>query len=138
MMLHEKLYQYSSQGWDFSTCLQNHIILLQFLNNNIAKKSYKLIYDVNIYEKHIHKLTDEETVINGMQMDFGIRYLSDLQSKRFCLLCLQSLNSMKCLLQYRQDTFFVLQITFMFVIIYNCCGVDNTNDKKILLLILAS
>lgn len=78
MMLHDKLYQYSSQGWDFSTCLQNHIILLQFLNNNIAKKVISLIYDVNIYEKHIHKLTDEETVINGMQMDFGIRYLSDL------------------------------------------------------------
>lgn len=58
-MPHERLYQYSSLGLDFSTCLQSHTILLQFLIKNIAKLGFNwsLTYlQRNCHKYHVYKI----------------------------------------------------------------------------------
>lgn len=61
VMPHERLYQYSSLGLDFSTCLQSHTILLQFLIKNIAKLGFNWSLT---YLQSICLSTKTEMVIN--------------------------------------------------------------------------
>lgn len=118
-MPHERLYQYSSLDLDFSTCLQSHTILLQFLIKNIAKLGFNWSLT---YLQSICLSTKTEMVINITYINIYswlYKYLFDFQNKVFLLLCLQSLYSIECPLPSQYYTLFFLQLTFMVFIYFN-------------------
>lgn len=118
-MPHKRLYQYSSLGLDFSTCLQSHTILLQFLIKNIAKLGFNWSLT---YLQSICLSTKTEMVINITYINIYswlYKYLFDFQNKVFLLLCLQSLYSIECPLPSQYYTLFFLQLTFMVFIYFN-------------------
>lgn len=122
-MPHERLYQYSSLGLDFSTCLQSHTILLQFLIKNIAKLGFNWSLT---YLQSICLSTKTEMVINITYINIYswlYKYLFDFQNKVFLLLCLQSLYSIECPLPSQYYTLFFLQLTFMVFIYFNVATV---------------
>lgn len=118
-MPHERLYQYRPLGLDFSTCLQSHTILLQFLIKNIAKLGFNWSLT---YLQSICLSTKTEMVINITYINIYswlYKYLFDFQNKVFLLLCLQSLYSIECPLPSQYYTLFFLQLTFMVFIYFN-------------------